>query len=166
VTAVSELLEPNKSRWKCGSNHFAEVQRGNRSLSPAITRTGHLLCSSTFRKSLCSRSTVPMWPTRQLRVSGQRADRVSYLQKLTDCASPKASARCQTMHLSKKGGAYSITSSARASSIGGMVIPRALAVLRLMTSSNFVGCSTGSSAGLAPLNTLSTKLAARRYWSG
>jgi len=63
------LLEPNKSRWKCGSNYFAEVQRGNRSLSPAITRTGHLLCSSTFRKSLCSRSTVPMWPTRQLRVS-------------------------------------------------------------------------------------------------
>ena len=31
-----------------------------------------------------------------------------------------------------------------------MVIPRALAVLRLMTSSNFVGCSTGRSAGLAP----------------
>ena len=61
---------------------------------------------------------------------------------------------------------YSITSSARASSTGGTVIPRALAVLRLMTSSNFVGCSTGSSAGLAPLSTLSTKLAARRYWSG
>ena len=35
---------------------------------------------------------------------------------------------------------YSITSSARASSIGGMVRPSALAVLRLMTRSNFVGC--------------------------
>src|SRR5499427_5728568 len=51
---------------------------------------------------------------------------------------------------------YSITWSARASTDGGMVRPRALAVLRLMTSSNFVGCSTGRSPGLAPLRILST----------
>src|SRR5215475_5866057 len=31
-----------------------------------------------------------------------------------------------------------------------MVRPRALAVLRLMTRSNLVGCSTGESAGLTP----------------
>ena len=37
----------------------------------------------------------------------------------------------------------------------------ALAVLRLITSSNLVGCSTGSSAGLAPLKILSRKAAAR-----
>ena len=43
-----------------------------------------------------------------------------------------------------------------------MVRPSALAVLRLMTSSNFVGCSTGRSAGLAPLRILSTYSAARR----
>ena len=36
---------------------------------------------------------------------------------------------------------YWITSSARASTDGGIVRPRALAVFRLMTSSNFVGCS-------------------------
>jgi hypothetical protein len=35
---------------------------------------------------------------------------------------------------------YSITSSARASSVGGISMLRALAVLRLMTSSNLVGC--------------------------
>ena len=35
-----------------------------------------------------------------------------------------------------------------------MVRPRALAVLRLMTSANLVGCSTGRSAGLAPLRIL------------
>jgi hypothetical protein len=46
--------------------------------------------------------------------------------------------------------------SARCSSDGGIVMPRALAVLRLMTSSNFVGCSMGSSAGLAPFKILST----------
>jgi hypothetical protein len=54
-----------------------------------------------------------------------------------------------------------ITSSAWKSSVGGMVRPSACAVLRLMTSSNLVGCSTGRSAGLAPLKILSTKVAAR-----
>jgi hypothetical protein len=47
--------------------------------------------------------------------------------------------------------AYSITSSARASSTGGISRPSALAVLRLMTNSNLVGRWTGRSAGLAPL---------------
>src|SRR5262245_48726167 len=51
---------------------------------------------------------------------------------------------------------HSITSSARASSIGGTSRPIALAALRLMISSNLVGCSTGRSAGFAPLKILST----------
>src|SRR5262245_23573368 len=46
---------------------------------------------------------------------------------------------------------YSITSSARASSVGGTVRPSALAVLRLMISSTFVDCWTGRSAGFSPL---------------
>ena len=46
---------------------------------------------------------------------------------------------------------YSITSSARASSVGGTSMPSALAVPRLITSSNFMARSTGMSAGLAPL---------------
>ena len=46
---------------------------------------------------------------------------------------------------------YSITSSARASSDCGTVSPSALAVLRLMASSNFAGCCTGKSAGVSPL---------------
>src|SRR5438105_884401 len=46
---------------------------------------------------------------------------------------------------------YSITSSARESSVDGNSRPRALAVLRFMMSSNLVGCSTGRSAGRAPL---------------
>ena len=45
---------------------------------------------------------------------------------------------------------HSITSSARASSVGGMSRPSALAVLRLMTSSNLVGCTTGRSAAFRP----------------
>jgi hypothetical protein len=45
---------------------------------------------------------------------------------------------------------YSITSSARASSIGGTSRPSAFAVLRLITSSYLVGAWTGRSAGFSP----------------
>jgi hypothetical protein len=48
---------------------------------------------------------------------------------------------------------YSITLSARASSVGGISRPRNLAALRLITSSNFVACVTGMSAGFSPLRT-------------
>jgi hypothetical protein len=72
-------------------------------------------------------------------------------------------AKSGLMHRSKMY-LYSITSSARASNVGGTVRPSALAVLRLMTSWNLVGCSTGRSAGLAPLRILSTKTAVRRNW--
>src|SRR6266403_4300548 len=45
---------------------------------------------------------------------------------------------------------YSITSSAVASSEGGIVRPSAFALLRLTISSNLVGCSTGRSPAFAP----------------
>src|SRR5262245_26452590 len=51
---------------------------------------------------------------------------------------------------------HSITSSARASSAGGTSRLSAFAVLRLMTSSYFVGACTGKSAGFSPLRTRST----------
>jgi len=57
---------------------------------------------------------------------------------------------------------HSITSSARTSSVGGTVMPSALAVLRLITRSNLVGCSTGSSAGLPPCSILTTRFAHNR----
>src|SRR5215813_8367905 len=46
---------------------------------------------------------------------------------------------------------YSITSSARASNVGGMSRPSALAARRLRTSSSLVVNSIGRSPGLAPL---------------
>ena len=51
---------------------------------------------------------------------------------------------------------YLITLSALTSTFGGIVTPICLAVFRLITNSNFLGCSTGRSAGLAPLRILST----------
>src|SRR6266545_8215119 len=51
---------------------------------------------------------------------------------------------------------YLSTSSARMRRCGGKVSPSALAVFRLSTSSNFMGCSTGRSAGFAPFRMRST----------
>ena len=60
---------------------------------------------------------------------------------------------------------HCITLSARASTFCGMVTPICFAVLRLITSSNSVGCCTGKSAGLAPFRILSTYPATRRLLS-
>ena len=57
---------------------------------------------------------------------------------------------------------HRITLSALAKTLGEIVNPICFAVLRLITSSNLVGCSTGRSAGLAPFRILSTKYATRR----
>ena len=61
---------------------------------------------------------------------------------------------------------YSMTSSARARSAGGTVRPSTRAVLRLITRSNFVGCSTGRSLGFVPRKILSTYSDARLNRSG
>jgi hypothetical protein len=56
---------------------------------------------------------------------------------------------------------YSMTLSAIASTLGGMARPSALAVVRLIASSNLVGCSIGISPGFVPRKILSTISAAR-----
>ena len=61
-----------------------------------------------------------------------------------------AHATSRLMHRSKRH-LYSITSSARASRVGGTPRPSVLAVWVLMTSSNLVDCRTGRSAGFSPL---------------
>ena len=61
---------------------------------------------------------------------------------------------CEQYGPSRRMGAHSMTSSARARIEGGIARPSALAVLRLTTSSKLVDCWTGRSAGLAPLSIL------------
>src|SRR3954452_10653506 len=50
-------------------------------------------------------------------------------------------------------------------SVGGISIPSSLAVLRFSTRSNLAVCSTGRSAGFAPLRIFSTYSAARRKFA-
>src|SRR5215469_6308126 len=84
--------------------------------------------------------------SRLLGLGGERCGEEAAGQTANECAS----------------GDHWITSSARASSDGGIVSPRALAVLRLMRSSSLAGCSTGRSPGFAPRRILSMNVAERR----
>jgi hypothetical protein len=70
-------------------------------------------------------------------------------------AGPYKGATSGLMHRSKRH-PYSITSSATARRLGGNSRLSARAVFKFTSISNPTGCSTGSSAGLAPFRILST----------
>ena len=100
----------------------------------------------------------PMSLMGQNRKSSMRAYVFRFAPKSGHCATESA---CP-FRANNGSQSHSITSSARASSDGGTSRPSAFAALRLMTSSNLVGCSTGRFAGDAPFRILSTYSAARR----
>ena len=78
-------------------------------------------------------------------------------QKRTFPVVSAMSALCyERTHALQQMAPYSITSSARESSVGGKVRPSALAVLRLIASSYLVGACTGRSAGFSPFRMRST----------
>src|SRR5262245_51561101 len=84
----------------------------------------------------------------------------------TEAAAPMTAVCHKRTHApQQKRRGYSITLSARVMIEGGMEIPSALAVEKLMTSSYFVNISTGRSAGFVPLRIWSTKYATRRHLS-
>jgi hypothetical protein len=100
-------------------------------------------------------ATCPAAPSRGAQVVGSEGCRLT--------AARPAGERLMTAPggIEPDGRGHSMISSARASTDGGIVRPRAFAVLRLTTRSNLVGCSTGSPAGVAPLTILSISCAAR-----
>ena len=89
------------------------------------------------------------------RRTAERAESLRYCRRPKTCTEA-AMSRCSKLHR------YSITSSARASSVGGTSSLSALAVLRLTTSSSFVANCTGKSAGFAPLRIWPVKPPATR----
>ena len=110
--------------------------------------------ASACRQSACSVSDDELAPAVAIRSSVLNKSTAGWQGR----ADPHAlqvqlvSALCNSRHSA----IHSITSSARTSSEGGTAMRRTLAVLRLITSSNLVGCSTGRSEGFAPLRILST----------
>jgi hypothetical protein len=113
----------------------------------------------TTRRTI-PRGRLPHWV--QLGSGRARSACPLYPQEQTLSGHPGMSEKCQT----RTSPLHSITSSAIASILSGMTRPSALAVLRLTTRSNLVGCSTGRSPGFAPRRILSTKSAARRNKAG
>jgi hypothetical protein len=104
---------------------------------------------------------VPRW------VTTGKAQTEHNISDFTPIASEKRrsfiSASCHKVPFARsKQHPYSITSSARSRIDVGSSISSALAVFRLMTSSNLFGCSTGMSPGLVPVRILATYRAAWR----
>src|SRR5262245_58430368 len=83
---------------------------------------------------------------RSLRFEKAKADDLRLLRTRSE----RPRHRCAAEQRYERAPLHSITSSARASSVGGISRLSALAVTRLMTNSNLVGCITGRSDGLAP----------------
>src|SRR4249920_3450779 len=90
------------------------------------------------------KTTPPYWVRCSFESSHQR-DKAA----LTLCAKRRHSAPQQTA-------GYSMSWSARRRKDSEIVSPSVLAVFRLMTSANLVGCWTARSEGLVPLRILST----------
>ena len=116
--------------------------------------------ASTLRRAsrcFCSRSIMTQ---RHLGTSLIRAGKRPLIpEKLAEMLRPRelqSRANSRLVRCSETAHSYSITSSVRASKVDGIVRPSAFAVFMLMKSSKCVGCSTGRSAGLAPLRILST----------
>jgi hypothetical protein len=105
-------------------------------------------CTAGFRCELCQ--------LRVIRVEHDREDTAGYVRfapkadKRADVSLSPLSANRDLTRRSKKH-PYSITSSARASNVGGTSRPSAFAVLRLIASANFVDRITGRSPSFAPL---------------
>jgi hypothetical protein len=119
------------------------------------------------------RTACPMSPTLGLAVSAPTAARGSQLAAGLPPVADECCCTCEDFRVVPKPDHvhrnkeyhYSITSSALTSNLSGMVSPSALAVLRLMISSNLVATCTGRSAGFSPLRTRSIYPAARRNCS-
>src|SRR5262245_13746418 len=91
------------------------------------------------------------WP----RLIGENADATN-LAPLGGSSKRRRDNRAAEQRDELTAAAHSITSSARASSVGGTSSPSVLAVFRLITNSYLVGACTGRSAGFSPLRMRST----------
>jgi hypothetical protein len=93
--------------------------------------------------------------TRQLQTEELGRDN-SNVRCYSNSGQTQARSDCPLCANSGHGAIHSITSSARASNVGGTVRPSALAVLRLITSTYLVGACTGRAPGFSPFRMRST----------
>src|ERR1700731_4908683 len=173
----------------CLVRHGQAALSGSKTKAPGfaggyLLRFRHVISGSLALASLnhTCRNLVPTFPQRSppsllttaacggLRSTPDCRPRRAFLHLSYSYAPPCGPALLVTQchnqtHAVQQRACYSMTSSARRRNDSGILSPSALAVVRLRTKSNLVGCSTGISAGLAPRRILSTSSAARRYWA-
>jgi hypothetical protein len=153
------VIEPRSRHfgWRCGST--ANWGRSRRDRGCAGSRTENVADNAASRRpGPSSRRPASSSATRTVRRLGISISRTSRdAARPPSCspatrrgASPPTSPSCRSCCARPKRGVYSITLSARTNNASGTVTPIALAVLRLITSSNLVACSTGISAILVP----------------
>ena len=153
-TMTSTLSRTNSaaiSAWRAG---FPSDQRYSIAMvRPSIQPNSRSRCTNAAVQGL------------ELRSSGPESDGRQFARLLRPrCQRPRR--RRAAEQRDELAPVHSITSSARASSVGGSSRPSALAVRRLTRSSSLVGCSTGRSPGEAPLKILSISPAALKYRRG
>jgi hypothetical protein len=140
----------DRRRWRCGKLPILGELRSRHIRREYCSASAVLKLLQLRRRLAAPIGAAPFFNTLSRYLSGARARQGrqpgSARGEVQECAAGK-------FHLSSPGFAtfYSITSSARASSVGGTVRLSALAVLRLITSSTFVDCCTGRLAGFSPL---------------
>jgi hypothetical protein len=130
------------------------LRRGWHALSPAAAQPGAVQARAKgYVQSIRARTAAAVGCRRLFGWGGPTSRRQTSLSAPgCPCRNP----------IERSCASYLITSFAWNRSVGEIVRPSSCAVLRLMTSSNFIGCSTGRSPGLAPFRILSTYVAARR----
>jgi hypothetical protein len=117
--------------------------------------------SATVRKppTIAMASTKKTTTTSSPRVIGFPTGPMHFVRCATACL-------FTTEHRNECSQKEPLRSGAKSVGVNDTASPSSFAVLRFNTSSSFVGCSTGRSAGLAPLRSLPRYVAARRNRSG
>src|SRR6516164_9496396 len=151
---------PVVARWWLGTSDPRQRIRACL-YGPYLTQ--HLLTANAGQSGKRPKRSAPMTAWGQRRRSSPRPQ-CPQLPPIADIRlipnDPPLVPQADVSRCSKRRG-YSITSSARASSVSGTVRPSALAVFMLITRSYLVGAWTGRSAGFVPLRMRSTYAAAR-----
>src|SRR6516165_1981736 len=150
----------------CGSNRRAAADDEVRCRTHQLCRISLDLTQIPTRVSMLDQDIAVLGPAERLETLAKCNDPSQHFGIvlgvwMQECDAPHALAllrarrkrpRCRAAEQRDElASLHSITSSALACKVNGTVSPSDLAVLRLMTRSNIVGCTTGRSPGLAPL---------------
>src|SRR5262249_52154376 len=139
-------------------SYLVDVTAGPTKVRPDVAAIG----PTQFRKRLRERGDVSLRLGIAFVVRQEHADPPHAVALLRSRS--ERPCRCAADERDEFAPAHSITSSARASRVGGTMRPIAFAALRLMTSSYLTGACTGRSPGFSPLRMRSTYWAAERNW--